>query len=121
EDARSAHGLAALRLIALNSPRAYEPLIVHFESLGTPVTFAYQAGSIRTLEGMVLAGLGVAIVPRAATDLLTADAMAVEPRCLEHPVHVVASVRHAERVDDERTSEVIQLMLASAGGNSDGP
>src|SRR4029453_3321235 len=41
EDARSAHGLAALRLIALNSPRAYEPLIVHFESLGTPVTFAY--------------------------------------------------------------------------------
>jgi DNA-binding transcriptional LysR family regulator len=118
EDARSAQGLAALRLIALNSPRAYEPLIVHFESLGTPVTFAYQAGSIRTLEGLVLAGLGVAIVPRAATDLLSADAMVVEPPCLEHPVHIIAAVRHAERVDDERTAEVIQLMLASAGGNS---
>jgi hypothetical protein len=46
--------------------------------------------------------------------------MVVEPRCLEHPVHVVAAVRHAERVDDERTSEVIQLMLASADGGSDG-
>jgi DNA-binding transcriptional LysR family regulator len=63
----------------------------------------------------VLAGLGVAVVPRAATDLLSADAMVVEPPCLEHPVHVVAAVRHAERVDDERTAEVIQLLLTAAG------
>jgi molybdate transport repressor ModE-like protein len=118
-EARSAQGLAGLQLIALNSPRAYEPIVVHFESLGTPVTFAYQAGSIRTLEGLVLAGLGVAVVPRAATDLLTADAMVVEPACLERPVHVVAAVRHAERVDDERTAEVIQLLL-SAAGTADG-
>jgi molybdate transport repressor ModE-like protein len=114
-EASSEQGLAALQLIALNSPRAYEPFAVHFESLGTPVTFAYQAGSIRTLEGMVLAGLGAAVVPRAATDLLSADAMVVEPPCLEHPAHVVAAVRHAERVDDERTAEVIQLLLAAAG------
>jgi molybdate transport repressor ModE-like protein len=117
EEVRSAQGLAGLRLIALNSPRAYEPFIVHFESLGTPVTFAYRAGSIRTLEALVLAGLGVAIMPRAATDLLTADVMVVESPCLEHPVHVVAAVRHAERIDDERTSEVIQLLLDAAGGS----
>jgi DNA-binding transcriptional LysR family regulator len=115
-EARSEEGLAGLSLVALNSQRAYEPFIVHFESVGTPISFAYQAGSIRTLEGLVLAGLGVAVVPRAATDLLSADAMVVEPSCLEHPVQVVAAVRHAERVDDERTAEVIQLLLAAAGG-----
>src|SRR5262245_32338126 len=88
-EARSAQGLAGLQLIALNSPRAYEPFVVHFESVGTPVTFAYQAGSIRTLEGLVLAGLGVAVVPRAGTDIITAEAMVVEAPGLQKLVAVV--------------------------------
>jgi molybdate transport repressor ModE-like protein len=114
EAAGSAEGLAGLRLIALNSPRTYEPFLAHLESLGATVAFSYRAGTIRTLEGLVLAGLGVAIVPRAATDLLTTGVTVVEPPCLGPLAHFVAAVRHADRVDDERTSEVIQLMVDAA-------
>ena len=89
--------------------------------LGTPVTFAYQAGSVRTLEGLVLAGLGVAVVPRTATELLSAEAEVVEPAALGLPAHVVAAVRHAERIRDERIAALVELMVEAAGRNVEWP
>ena len=115
EAAQSLEGIAGLPLIAIKSPREYEAFVTHLESLGHPVTFAYQAGSARTLEGLVLAGLGVAVVPRTATELLSADAEVVEPAALGLPAHVVAAVRHAERIGDERIGELVQLMVEAAG------
>jgi LysR family carnitine catabolism transcriptional activator len=119
EAAESPEGLAGLRLVALNSPRAYEPFVAHLESLGTSVAFTHQAGTLRTLEGLVLAGLGVAVVPRAATDLLTTGVTVVEPPYLGQPLHFVAAVRHAERVGSERADEVIQLMVEAAASPAD--
>ena len=78
------------------------------------VGFAYQAGSMRTLEGLVLAGLGVAIVPRTATDLLAEGAAVIDVPSLGFPVRVVAAVRHAERIGDDRTAELIELLVKVA-------
>jgi molybdate transport repressor ModE-like protein len=106
--------LVELRLIALKSPREYEQLLAHLDSLGTPVVFAYQVGSMQTLEGLVLAGLGVGIVPRTATDLLTDGVEVLEPPLVGLPPRVIAAVRHAERIGDERTAELIELLVAAA-------
>ena len=115
EAAQSLEGITGLPLIAIKSPLEYEPLTTHLASLGKPVVFAYQAGSARTLEGLVVAGLGVAIVPRTATELLSTETVVVEPAALGLPAHVVAAVRHAERIGDERTAELIRLMGEAAG------
>ena len=119
--AQSLEGIAGLPLIAIKAPREYEPFVAHLDSLGTPVTFAYQAGSVRTLEGLVLAGLGVAVVPRTATELLSAEAEVVEPAALGLPAHVVAAVRHAERIGDERIAALVELMVEAAGRSVEWP
>lgn len=119
--AQSLEGIAGLPLIAVNSPREYEPFVAHLDSLGKPITFAYQAGSVRTLEGLVLAGLGVAIVPRTAAELLSEEAEVVEPAALGLPTHVVAAVRHAERIADERVDALIELLRDAAGRGIDWP
>ena len=69
---------------------------------------------MQTLEGLVLAGLGVGIVPRTATDLLTDGVEVLEPPLVGLPPRVVAAVRHAERIGDERTAELIELLVAAA-------
>ena len=112
--ASSPEGLAELPLIALHSPREYEPFVAYLDSLGIQIGFAYQAGSMRTLEGLVLAGLGVAIVPRTATDLLAEGAAVIDVPSLGFPARVVAAVRHAERIGDDRTAELIELLVKVA-------
>jgi DNA-binding transcriptional LysR family regulator len=87
--------IAKLPLIGLKSCRSCDPFIAHLQSRGLKVEFAYEADSVRTIEALIGAGFGSAVMPRLATDLVGGDVEVLELSCLGLPKRLVAAVGRA--------------------------
>jgi DNA-binding transcriptional LysR family regulator len=100
--------VAKLPLVGLKSCRGCEPFVAHLESLGLKPAFVYRADSIQTIEGLIAAGLGSAVMPRLATELMSPEVEIVELGSLNLPSRSVAVVRLGDKLDDRRTSKFVE-------------
>jgi DNA-binding transcriptional LysR family regulator len=113
--ATSIEQIAKIRLVGMKSCRSCDPFLAHLHSLGLKAEFAHRADSIQMIEGMVVAGLGSAIVPRLATDLMGAQVAVIGLDCLDLPQRLVAVVRNNNRIRESSISEIVAVaQLVSA-------
>jgi DNA-binding transcriptional LysR family regulator len=100
--------LVTLRLIGLKTCRSSEPFLAHLRSRGLEVGFAHEAESVRTIEALVVAGFGSAVMPRLATDLISAEVDVLELRCLGLPTRLVAIAWQSDRITAGAVPELVE-------------
>jgi len=104
--------LAKLTLIGLRSCRGCDPLLAHARACGLELQFAHQADSVRTIEGMIVAGLGSAVLPHLATELMSNEVEILDLGALDLPRRPLAAVWNADRITAAPTAGFVDAARA---------
>ena len=98
-------------LIGFRSDRSLEPVEAAIRGAGVEPRFAFRSNDNTTVQGLVAAGIGNAILPRLAVD--EADPrVAVRDLGDEVPARVIAIARHRDRYHSPAARAFVETALA---------
>jgi DNA-binding transcriptional LysR family regulator len=111
--------LTKLPLIGFKICRGCDPLVAHARTLALEIDFVYRADNVPTIEGMIVSGLGLAVLPRLATDLMSAEVEVLELGSLNLPARTIAAVRHADRASDNAVLKFVEAARLVCSGRQE--